>query len=275
MRAPKRLAEGTHRLELVSAVGELSRFGCEPFRAVRRENSPSPALTRLLSAGRGDLLRCAGRAGVQKVTRAPLQPELRQRLSTVLGAGQARVGFAVLDRRTAGRDELLPPPESGEDTLERRPFMRTSKEAGASGPADLLPLRDIERGQRAHQRELLIDGRAKTLGAKPSSQGDHGVSDGLRARVSLTRPGQAASRWPPPSGSLRRARSISSAMPSRRTRSMSSCAFSREPRERSATSGSISAAPSAASDSVQSRVSPTPGTRYRSSQRSCSTSAHA
>src|SRR5262249_37282460 len=203
------------------------------------------------------------RSTVEQVPRPPLQPKLGQRLAAVLRPGHARVGFAVLHDGTAHTLQLLSPPEPVEDPFERAGLLRAAQETCPRRPADLPSAGDVDRRESSGECQFLVDGGGEPLRAEGAPKRDHSVGHPARG---LTRPrparaAHAASRWPPSSGPPPRARSISSATPSRRTCSMSSWDLRRAPSDRSVSSGSTSVAPSAARDSVQSSVSPTPGTR--------------
>src|SRR5262249_42801366 len=144
-----------------------------------------------------------------------------------------------------------------------RDLMGAAQKARPGGRAHPLSISDVDRGQGLRKRKLLIDGGREAVAPKPASERDDGVHDRRRDLRFLSAPSaHAASRFgPSPSGPSPLACWIRAPTPCLRTRSRSSWDFSSEPSERSVTSGSTSSAPSARRDSVQSRVSPTPGTR--------------
>src|SRR5262249_12226639 len=153
----------------------------------------------------------------------------------------------VLDGRPRRPAQVHAVPKPREDPLEGGTFVWPAQEAGAGCPPDLIPVTDVDGLKRLREGELLIDRGRKSLGAKRASKGDDGVHQraGDLERIPSRRTHAASRAGSVPSGPCPRARSITSATPSRRTRSMSSWDFSSEPSERSVTLGSTPSAWSA------------------------------
>src|SRR5262249_24255264 len=150
----------------------------------------------------------------EQMSRAALQPKLRQRLPAMLWSRHAGIGLAVLGHRPLGDAQPLTAPETLEDALERGGFLRPANEAGPGGPAHLLAIPEVDDRESPRQGELLVDRSPHTRGPQRACEGDHCIREPAFGGAEIRRPcpSHAGSRFPPPSGLPPHARSTSVAI---------------------------------------------------------------